>query len=84
MLLKLLQKLDLAHRTNTIMQSAFFKLSEVIPYDDAVNQMKKAIEKSYGKKGELIVSMNYAAVDRGGDVTKIEVPKEWSKIKINS
>ena len=79
---KIAQKIGLGSRTNTIMQSAFFKMSEVIPYDDAVDHMKKAIQKSYGKKGDLIVSMNNAAVDKGGDVTKIDVPKEWSKIKI--
>jgi pyruvate-ferredoxin/flavodoxin oxidoreductase len=79
---KIAAKIGLGNRTNTIMQSAFFKVSEVIPYELAVEQMKTAIAKTYGKKGEMIVNMNYAAVDAGGDITKIEVPKEWSKIKV--
>lgn len=74
---KIAEEIGLGNRTNTILQSAFFKIASVIPYDLAVTQMKKAIEKSYGKKGENIVKMNYAAVDRGGDVTKVEVKKEW-------
>ena len=74
-------KLGLGNRTNTIMQSAFFKVSEVIPYDFAVEQMKKAIVKSYGSKGEKIVNMNYAAVEKGGEnITKIEVPEEWKEL----
>jgi pyruvate-ferredoxin/flavodoxin oxidoreductase len=79
---KIATEIGLGNRTNTIMQSAFFKLSEVIPYDLAVDEMKTAIQKTYGKKGEVIVNMNFAAVDRGGDVTKIEVPKDWAKIKL--
>src|SRR5574344_239880 len=74
---KIAEEIGLGNRTNTILQSAFFKIASVIPYDLAVTQMKKAIEKSYGKKGENIVKMNYAAVDRGGDVTKVDVKKEW-------
>ena len=57
--------MDWEIRTNTIMQSAFFKVSEVIPYEKAVDEMKAAIVKSYGKKGEMIVNMNNAAVDQG-------------------
>jgi len=79
---KIATEIGLGNRTNTIMQSAFFKVSEVIPYDLAVEQMKKFIMKSYGKKGESIVNMNYAAVDRGGAVTKIEIPAEWAKLEI--
>jgi pyruvate-ferredoxin/flavodoxin oxidoreductase len=71
------EEIGLGNRTNTILQSAFFKIASVIPYELAVTQMKKAIEKSYGKKGENIVKMNYAAVDRGADVVKIEVSKDW-------
>ncbi|MBN2172672.1 MAG: pyruvate:ferredoxin (flavodoxin) oxidoreductase [Bacteroidales bacterium] len=78
---KIAKEIGLGSRTNTIMQSAFFKVSEVIPYDDAVEHMKKAIQKTYGKKGDMIVSMNYAAVDRGGDVEKLDVPREWSNLK---
>ena len=73
-------EIGLGNRTNTILQSAFFKITGVIPYDLAVEQMKKAIVKSYGKKGEDIVNMNYAAVDRGGEVVKVEVPAEWAKL----
>lgn len=79
---KIASEIGLGNRTNTIMQSAFFKLSGVIPYDLAVEQMKKAIYKSYGKKGEDIVNMNYAAVEKGGNVTKIEVPAEWASIEV--
>ncbi|MEI7727090.1 MAG: 4Fe-4S dicluster domain-containing protein, partial [Bacteroidota bacterium] len=70
------------NRTNSIMQSAFFKVSNVIPYEQAVADMKKAIYKTYGRKGEDIVNMNNAAIDRGGELTKIEIPAEWSKIVI--
>ena len=76
-------EIGLGNRTNTILQSAFFKITGVIPYDLAVEQMKKFIVKSYGKKGEDIVNMNYAAVDRGGDIKKIEVPAEWANINSN-
>jgi len=75
-------EIGLGNRTNTIMQSAFFKVAEVIPYDLAVKQMKDFIVKSYGLKGEEIVNMNFAAVDRGGAVTKVEIPKEWANIDI--
>jgi len=76
------EDIGLGKRTNTIMQSAFFKVAEVIPYDQAVNEMKNAIKKSYGMKGEEIVNMNNAAVDKGGEVTKIEIPGEWKKIDV--
>ena len=79
---KIAQEIGLGNRTNTILQSAFFKISQVIPYDLAVEQMKKFIKKSYGKKGENIVSMNYAAVDAGSDVIKLEIPEEWKDIVI--
>ena len=73
-------EIGLGGRTNTILQSAFFKISNIIPYDDAVKYMKAAALKSYGKKGEQVVNMNYAAIDRGGEYTKVEVPAEWAKI----
>nr|WP_319398948.1 pyruvate:ferredoxin (flavodoxin) oxidoreductase [uncultured Carboxylicivirga sp.] len=73
-------EIGLGNRTNTILQSAFFKITGVIPYEQAVEQMKKFIVKSYGKKGEKIVNMNYAAVDKGGEVVKIEVPAEWAEL----
>ena len=74
------EEIGLGNRTNTIMQSAFFKVAEVIPYKDAVNEMKVAIKKSYGKKGENIVNMNYAAVDNGGAIVKVDIPEEWKNI----
>ena len=81
---KIAEEIGLGNRTNTILQSAFFKISGVIPYDLAVAKMKEAIVKSYGKKGENIVNMNYAAVDRGGDVTKVEVDKSWANLDANA
>ena len=71
------ESIGLGNRTNTILQSAFFKISEVIPYDMAVAEMKKAVEKSYGRKGAEIVAMNNAAIDRGGEFTKVDIPTEW-------
>ncbi len=75
------EEIGLGNRTNTIMQSAFFKISGVIPYEKSVEEMKKAIIKSFGMKGEEIVAMNNAAVDRGGDVIKIDIPSEWKKVE---
>jgi pyruvate-ferredoxin/flavodoxin oxidoreductase len=72
--------IGLGNRTNSIMQSAFFKVSNVIPYEKAVEQMKKAIIKTYGRKGEDIVNMNIAAIDAGGNVTRVQIPAEWKKI----
>ena len=77
---KIAAEIGLGGRTNTILQSAFFKITGIIPYEEAVGYMKKAIVKSYGKKGEHIVNMNYAAVDRGGEYTKVEIPAEWKEI----
>ena len=77
---KIASEIGLGNRTNTILQSAFFKISEVIPYDLAVEQMKKFIVKSYGRKGEDVVNKNYAAVDRGGDIVKVEIPAEWANL----
>ncbi|MBQ5425035.1 MAG: pyruvate:ferredoxin (flavodoxin) oxidoreductase [Bacteroidales bacterium] len=77
---KIAMEIGLGNRTNTILQSAFFKISGVIPYDLAVEQMKKFIVKSYGKKGEDVVNKNYAAVDRGGEIQKVEIPAEWANL----
>ncbi|MDD2642723.1 MAG: pyruvate:ferredoxin (flavodoxin) oxidoreductase, partial [Bacteroidales bacterium] len=71
------EEIGLGNRTNTILQSAFFKIANVIPYELAIKEMKHFIDKSYGKKGEKIVKMNYAAVDRGGEIEKVEVDPEW-------
>lgn len=73
-------EIGLGNRTNTIMQSAFFKIAKVIPYDQSVDEMKKAIRKSFGKKGEEIVRMNNLAVDRGGNIEKVEIPAEWANL----
>lgn len=80
---KIAEELGLGGRTNTIMQSAFFKLANVIPYTDAISEMKNAIKKSYGIKGDNIVQMNNAAVDKGADgIVKVEIPVEWKDIKV--
>ena len=77
---KIAAEIGLGGRTNTILQSAFFRITGIIPAEDAVKYMKDAALKSYGKKGENIVNMNYAAIDRGGEYTKVEVPAEWADI----
>jgi pyruvate-ferredoxin/flavodoxin oxidoreductase len=78
---KIAEDLGMTGRTNTILQSAFFKLSEVIPYAEAVGYMKDAIKKSYGKKGDEVVRMNNEAVDQGvGALVKIDVKAEWKKL----
>ncbi len=79
---KIAQEIGLGNRTNTIMQSAFFKIALVIPYDMAMKEMKKAIVKTFGRKGEEIVNMNHTAVERGGDVEKVDVPSKWADIEI--
>ncbi|KPK87215.1 MAG: racemase [Bacteroides sp. SM23_62_1] len=81
---RIAEEIGLGTRTNTIMQSAFFKISQVIPYEQAVDEMRKFIVKSYGRKGEDVVRMNYAAVERGGEIEQVEVPKEWSNIKVTT
>ncbi len=71
-------EIGLGNRINMVMQSAFFKLAEVIPMEDAVTYLKEAIEKSYGKKGQKIVDMNNAAVEAGSDkLVAIDVPAAW-------
>ncbi|HPJ13899.1 MAG TPA: pyruvate:ferredoxin (flavodoxin) oxidoreductase [Spirochaetota bacterium] len=79
---KIAEDLGMTGRTNTILQSAFFKLSAVIPYDEAVKYIKEAIKKSYGKKGDDVVKMNNDAVDKGSnELVKIEIPAEWKSLK---
>jgi pyruvate-ferredoxin/flavodoxin oxidoreductase len=78
------EEIGLGGRTNTIMQSAFFKIAKVIPYELAVTQMKDAIKKSFGMKGEHVVQMNNAAIDRGGDYVEVAVPAEWKKIVLTN
>ncbi len=77
---KIAQEIGLGNRTNTILQSAFFRITQVIPEELAVEQMKKFIVKSYGSKGEDVVNKNYAAVDRGGEYKKFEVDPAWANL----
>ena len=76
------EEIGMGNHTNSIMQSAFFKVSNVISYDLAIKEMKKAIVKTYGNKGENVVNMNNIAIDRGGDVIEIKVPSEWKNIEL--
>ena len=72
-------EIGMGNRTNSVLQSAFFKLSGILPFEKAKELMKAAIEKTYGAKGEKVLAMNYAAVDRGGEsVVKIDIPAEWA------
>ena len=72
-------EIGMGKRTNTILQSAFFKLANVMPIDEAIDYMKQAAKKSYGKKGDAVVEMNYKAIDAGVDALhKVEVPASWS------
>ena len=73
------REIGLGNRTNTIMQSAFFKLNEqIIPYDEAVKLMKEYAKRTYGRKGDAIVELNYKAIDRGGDsLVQVPVDPEW-------
>ena len=77
---KIAQEIGLGNRTNTILQSAFFRITGVIPVDLAVDKMKEAILKSYGKKGEDVVNKNYAAVNRGGEYTQLEIDPNWANL----
>ena len=77
------EEIGLGGRTNTIMQSAFFKIANVIPQDLAVTEMKAAIKKSFSRKGEDVVKMNYTAVDKGGSFIEVKVPEEWKSIKLS-
>ncbi len=78
---KIAQEIGLGNRTNTILQSAFFRITGVIPVDLAIEQMKKFIVKSYGKKGEDVVNKNYAAVDRGGEYATLTVDPAWASLE---
>jgi pyruvate-ferredoxin/flavodoxin oxidoreductase len=76
------EEIGLGNRTNTIMQAAFFKVANVIPYEKAEAEMKNANKKTYGRKGEEIVRMNNEAIDRGSNVIEVKVPAEWANIEI--
>ncbi len=77
---KIAQEIGLGNRTNTILQSAFFRITEVIPVDLAVEQMKKFIVKSYGNKGQDVIDKNYAAVDRGGEYHTLPIDPSWAQL----
>ena len=73
----------LGGRINTILQSAFFKLSKILPEEKAIELMKKAVKDTYGKKGDDIVQMNYNAIDKGAEgVVKVDVPESWKNAEI--
>lgn len=76
--IKLGKEIGLGNRINTVLQSAFFKLANIIPEEDAIKYMKEKALASYAKKGDDVVQMNYQAIDRGaGEVVAVEVPEEW-------
>jgi len=77
---KIAQEIGLGNRTNTILQSAFFRITGVIPVDLAIEQMKKFIVKSYGKKGQDVVDKNNQAVDRGGEYHQLTVDAAWAQL----
>ncbi len=77
---RIAREIGLGNRTNTILQSAFFRITGVIPVDLAIEQMKKFIVKSYGKKGQDVVEKNYAAVDRGGEYKQLTVDPAWANL----
>ena len=77
---KIAQEIGLGNRTNTILQSAFFRITEVIPVELAIEQMKKFIVKSYGKKGQDVVDKNNAAVDRGGEYKQLAIDPSWANL----
>ncbi len=80
---KIAQEVGLGGRTNMIMQSAFFKLANVIPIDEAVKHLKDSIVESYGRKGEEVVQMNYKAVDKGIEsLVRIDVPELWKDVEV--
>ncbi|WP_311443107.1 pyruvate:ferredoxin (flavodoxin) oxidoreductase [Ezakiella coagulans] len=80
---KIAAEIGLGGRTNMIMQAAFFKLSQVLPLDEAIKDLKDQIVKNYGRKGEKVVNMNYEAVDQGVNALhKIEIPESWKSLKV--
>ena len=80
--IKLARDIGLGERTNMVLQSAFFKLANIIPIDDAVEYMKNAVQQTYGHKGEKIVNMNCEAIDEGRHAVRlIEIPEAWKTVK---
>jgi pyruvate-ferredoxin/flavodoxin oxidoreductase len=83
--IKIGKEIGLGGRINTVLQSAFFKIADIIPADKAKELMKAAAKKSYMKKGQAIVDMNYAAIDRGmEDLKRVEIPADWANAVDNS
>ncbi len=79
---KIGKEIGLGNRINTVLQSAFFKLADIIPAEDAIRYMKEAATASYSKKGDAIVKMNHDAIDAGAEaVVKVEVPASWKDAK---
>ena len=77
-------EIGMGKRTNTILQSAFFTLANIMPIDEAIDKMKYMAKKSYLKKGEAVVEMNYKAIDAGKDaLVKVDVPAAWGSLKAN-
>ena len=77
--IKIGKEIGLGGRINTVLQSAFFKIADIIPAEKAKELMKAAAKKSYSKKGQAVVDMNYAAIDRGmEDLKKVEIPADWA------
>ena len=77
--IKVAKEIGLGNRTNTVLQSAFFSIANIIPAADAIEYMKKMAYKSFAKKGDDVVNMNYAAIDKGaGEVIKVTVPASWA------
>ena len=82
--IKIGKEIGLGGRINTVLQSAFFKITNIIPANEALKYMKDAATKSYGKKGEKVVAMNHQAIERGmQDVHKVEVPEAWKQIDLD-
>ena len=79
------KEIGLEGRVNTILQSSFFQLADIIPSDQAIELMKEAAKKTYERKGQKIVEMNYQAIDRGSkEVVKIDIPSEWGDSQVSS
>ncbi len=80
---KIAAEIGLGGRINMIMQTAFFKLANVIPVDDAINYLKEQIKKMFGKKGDKVVNMNFAAVDNALDnLVEINYPEAWAEVAL--
>ncbi len=78
------EEIGLGHRTNTILQSSFFKISGVIPYDVALDEMKNAAKKTFERRGNKVVEMNMQAIDRGGEYKEVKVDPSWKELPIEA